>query len=135
MVMAKNTVANCDLFPRSGGKVLVVDDEKDIALVIKRALECYGFTVDAFSDPGSALKNFKPGSYDLVLTDVRMPKMDGFELYREIRRIDGAVKVCFLSAFETYQEELKTIGVRCFIKKPVSIGDLLEIVRGQLESA
>jgi DNA-binding response OmpR family regulator len=130
--MAKNTITNCDLFLRSSGRILVVDDEQDIVFIIKRALESCGFAADAFSDSRSALENFRPGMYDLVLTDIRMPKMDGFELYQEIRRIDGAVKVCFLSAFEMYQEELEAVGARCFIKKPVSIGDLLEIVKSQL---
>ena len=135
MTMVKNTVNNCDLFLRSiGGRILVVDDEEDITLVVKKALESNGFTADAFSDPRSALKNFRPGLYDLVLTDIKMPQMDGFELYREIRRMDGAVKVCFLTAFEMYQEELEATGVKCFIKKPVSIGYLLEIVRDQLKS-
>lgn len=133
--MAKNSVTNCDLFLRSGGRILVVDDEEDIALVIKKALESYGFAADAFSDSSSALENFRPGIYDLVLTDIMMPKMDGFELYKEIRKIDGAIRVCFLSAFEMYQDELEKTEVRCFIKKPISIGDLLEIVRGQLKSA
>jgi two-component system, OmpR family, response regulator ChvI len=62
-------------------RVLVVDDEPDINLTFKTGLEAKGFIVDAFSDPVLALSDFKPGVYDLLLPDVRMPQIIGFELY------------------------------------------------------
>ena len=134
--MAKNTVISCDSPARCGMRVLVVDDEKDIALVLKKGLENYGFEADAFDNPGSALMNFRPGLYDLVITDVRMPEMNGFELYREIRKKDAKVKVCFLTASEMYDEEFKKtvpIEAACLIEKPVSISELLEIVKRELQ--
>lgn len=118
-------------------RILVVDDEKDIAFVLKKGLENYGFKVDAFDSPESVLTSFKPGSYDLVITDIRMPEMDGFELYKEIRKKDAKVKVCFLTAFEVYSEEFKktvpSTEAVCLIEKPVSISGLLEIVRRELQ--
>lgn len=134
--MGKNTVISCDPLPRHGTRILVVDDERDIAVVLKKGLENYGFKADAFDKPESALMNFRAGSYDLIITDVRMPEMNGFELYREIKKKDSKVKVCFLTASEVYSEEFKrmvpTIGAVCLIEKPISISNLLEIVKREL---
>ena len=65
---------------------MLVDDEQDITLTFTNGLKQNGFEVDAFNDPEHALTNFKPGYYDLLLLDVRMPKIDGFELYRKLRK-------------------------------------------------
>ncbi|MFL6359690.1 MAG: response regulator, partial [Nitrososphaeraceae archaeon] len=70
-------------------KILIVDNEPDINLSLKIFLEENGFEVDTFDDPTIALDNFRKGVYDLLILDVVMPKMHGFELYREIRRIDN----------------------------------------------
>jgi two-component system response regulator VanR len=75
-----------------------VDDEPDITSSFKEALRDHGFEqVDISNDPLLALKNFKAGSYDLLIIDIVMPEMDGFGLYEEIRKIDNKVKVCFIS--------------------------------------
>ena len=81
-------------------RVLIVDDEPDVNLAVKIALEQKDYEVDAFKDPLLALKNFRKGLYDLLILDIKMPKMHGFELYREIKKIDDRVKVCFLTAGE-----------------------------------
>lgn len=111
---------------------MLVDDEHDITVVLKRGLESHGFEVTAFNDPAEALSNYAPGKYDLVLLDVRMPRMSGFELYRKIRDIDPDVKACFLTAFEIYFDEFRKmfpkLHVRCFAKKPVSAGDLRGLI-------
>src|SRR5215472_18191287 len=100
-------------------KIAVIDDEKDIADVLRRGLEQNGFKVDSFTDPEVALHAFKPGSYDLMIVDIKMPKLNGFDLYRELRKKDASVRVVFLTAFEMYYEEFKkifpTIDVRAFI--------------------
>ena len=68
-------------------RILVVDDEPDMTLLFKMALESYGsFTVSTFNDPLIALSNFKAGLYDLIILDIKMPKMDGFDLYHEIKK-------------------------------------------------
>jgi CheY-like chemotaxis protein len=115
-------------------KVMVVDDEKDILRIIKRDLEANNntFTVDIFSSSEQALQAFEghPSDYyDLILTDIRMPKMNGFELYRRIKEKNPAVKIAFITAFEINKEEfnkvLPSIDVKDFIIKPISMPDLI----------
>jgi DNA-binding NtrC family response regulator len=75
--------------------ILFIDDEKDITFTIKIILEQTRlFFVDSINDPDLALKRFKPNFYALVLIDIMMPKMDGFELYEQLKKIDPDVKVC-----------------------------------------
>ena len=62
---------------------MLVDDEHDITFSLRIGLENNGFAVDTFNDPKEALSNFKAGLYDLLLIDVKMPKMNGFELWRD----------------------------------------------------
>jgi len=117
-------------------RILLVDDEPDITSVTKRGLQSNGFEVDAFNDPAKALSNFKTGIYDLLLLDVKMPKMNGFELYQRINKIDNKIKVCFMSAFESYAEEFeKTFHKQsesCFTRKPISVDELANKIREQL---
>ena len=119
-------------------RVLVVDDEPDINLTFKTGLEANGFIVDAFSDPILALSNFKPGVYDLLLLDVRMPQINGFELYEKFRKLDSNVKACFITAHDVYYQSLKEIfpaskemllsGAKGVLRKPILIHDLIETV-------
>jgi two-component system, OmpR family, response regulator ChvI len=104
-------------------RILIVDDEPDITFVFKMGLEDNGFVVDTFNDPQLALSNFKNGLYDLLLIDIGIPKMNGFEFYREIKKIDHKAKVYFLTAGETFygahQDIFDTLDANCFIRKPV----------------
>ena len=122
----------------SKGTILIVDDEIDITLAFKKGLESNGFLVDIYNDPVIALSNFKSGLYDLLLLDVRMPKMNGFELYQEIEKIDKKAKVCFITAFEVYYQALKeifpTLEVGCFIRKPIEIEDLVKKINSEINS-
>ncbi|HJT48944.1 MAG TPA: response regulator [Nitrososphaeraceae archaeon] len=112
--------------PSTMKKVLVVDDEPDVKLALKIALEENGFEVNAFDDPIIALDNFRKGAYDLLILDIKMPKMHGFELYREIRKIDNKVKVCFLTAGEMYYGDYSDIfNENQFIRKPIANKDLI----------
>src|SRR5688500_17743711 len=88
-------------------RILVVDNERDITVALQVGLEDGGFDVDTFTNPSLALKSFKPGFYDLVLIDIVMPDIDGFELYERLKKIDPDVKVCFLTASEMYHEEFR----------------------------
>jgi CheY-like chemotaxis protein/predicted transcriptional regulator len=119
--------------PRKSVKVLVVDDEPDIASAMKIGLQDYEFYVDVSNDPIQVLKSYTPGSYDLLILDIKMPKMNGFELYKEIKKKDENVKVCYLTAFEVYYEEFKKafpdIDVTHFIRKPISMSDLVLQIR------
>lgn len=120
-------------------RLLIVDDEPDITFTLSSILEENGFEVVSFNNPLLALRSFKPRYYELVILDIRMPKMDGFELYREIKRKDKGVKVCFLTAvsefieYEQYKKETypKT-GERYFIAKPVSNDELIRRVKEML---
>jgi two-component system, OmpR family, response regulator ChvI len=108
-------------------KILIVDNEPDINLSLKIFLEENGFKVDAFDDPIIALDNFRKGTYDLLILDIVMPKMHGFELYREIRKIDNEVKICFLTAGEMYYGAYADIFTQnTFIRKPIQNQDLIK---------
>src|SRR5205823_6354063 len=88
-------------------RVLLVDDEIDIAFSLQIGLEQSGFIVDSFTDPEKALSNFRAGTYDVALIDIKMPRINGFELCEKLRDIDEEVKYCFMTAYEVYYESLK----------------------------
>jgi two-component system catabolic regulation response regulator CreB/two-component system response regulator ChvI len=120
-------------------RILAVDDEPDVAMTWKVGLEEYeggAFIVDIFNDSKEALSSFKPGIYDLLLLDIKMPKMNGFELYDNMRKIDDKAKACFITAFEVYYKSLKelfpSIEVECFITKPISVKDLANKIKQEL---
>ena len=119
-------------------RILVVDDEPDLTKVSTLALEYHGFKVDSFNDPQEALSKFKPGSYDLIILDIKMPKMDGFELYHEIKKKDNNAKVCFLTASELYYEEFRkkeycALDRNLFIQKPIDNEDLVKEINKMLK--
>jgi DNA-binding NtrC family response regulator len=136
----------------NNNRILLVDDEIDITTIYTLGLQDNGFKVDAFNDPLQALSDFKSGSYDFVLIDYKMPKMNGFELYHEIRKVDAKVKICFVTAFDIYSGEMKkefhrssngkyqdkeeddSDIIKCFIQKPVGIDELVKRVKEQLNS-
>jgi DNA-binding response OmpR family regulator len=109
---------------------LLVDDDHDNSLIFKIGLKDAGFEVDAYNDSGMALSAFKPGHYDLLILDIKMPNMDGYELYEKIKKIDDKVKVCFLTASEKYKEEHRPsfLSTSSFLIKPITIDDLVEKV-------
>jgi DNA-binding response OmpR family regulator len=105
---------------------LVVDDEPDIALTFKLALEHdAGFDVDTFYESYLALSSFEVGVYDIVLLDINMPILNGFQLYTELRKIDEKVKICFITASVDVDssnlciEISQTVNAECFIQKPI----------------
>ena len=108
---------------------MIVDDEPDISYVMKKFFQLNGIIADSFNDSGEALSHFKRGMYDLLILDLGMPKMNGFELYREIRKLDEEVKVCFLSAYETYNGQADSATIRCIMKKPIRMADLVKHVK------
>jgi DNA-binding response OmpR family regulator len=112
-------------------RIILVDDDPDIVQVLGRALKVKGMQVDAYTCPQEALQSFKPDAYDLAILDIRMPAMTGFQLYREIKKVDSAISVCFLSAFEIQPNEFRSVfpsmnGIKTIIKKPISINELLK---------
>jgi two-component system, OmpR family, response regulator ChvI len=115
-------------------KILVIDDEPDVTYTLKATLEATGFfDIATFNEPNKALSNFRPHIYDLVVLDIKMPQMNGFELLREIKKIDENVKVCFLTAVSElteYAEAIKeispTLDENCIIKKPIENIELVK---------
>jgi DNA-binding response OmpR family regulator len=121
-------------------RILAVDDEPDLTMLCSLSLEYYGFKVDTFNDPQKALSNYKPDYYDLVILDIKMPKMDGFELYDEIKKKDQKAKICFLTASELYYEEFRkkeyhAIDKNLFLRKPIDNEELLKEVNRIMSSA
>jgi DNA-binding response OmpR family regulator len=130
MYTNSSTTNNSTNKPR---RILIVDDEPDIISVFKMVLEMNDFEVDAYNDPLLALSNFKQNAYDLVILDIRMPHINGFELYKKIRTVDDKVNVCFMTAFDDYRQEFKKSfpmldELKCFIRKPNAIEDLVKHV-------
>jgi DNA-binding response OmpR family regulator len=112
-------------------RILVVDDESDLTLFYRMSLEYHGFEVEAFNDPRKALSNFKADYFDLIILDIKMPSMDGFELFAEIRKRDKNVKVCFLTASELYYKEFRmkeysALDKSLFIRKPIGNEEMLK---------
>ncbi|MGC2382153.1 MAG: response regulator [Nitrososphaeraceae archaeon] len=79
-------------------RILVIDDESDICITLANVLEGDGFVVHTFDDPLLALEDFREDLYDLLILEIKMKKMSGFELYKEIKKIDNKVQVCFLTS-------------------------------------
>jgi DNA-binding response OmpR family regulator len=119
-------------------KILIVDDEPDLTQVSTLALEYHGFKVDSFNDPQEALSKYAPGLYDLVILDVKMPKMSGFELYHEIKKKDKNANVCFLTASELYYEEFRerkycALDRNLFIRKPIENEKLVKEINKMIK--
>lgn len=116
-------------------KILIVDDEEDILVPIKMTLEDTGFQVDTFTNPFLALSNFKASYYDLAILDIKMPDMNGFELFDKIKKIDDRIKVIFFTATDTPspgKDYQNVMDKKQFIIKPISLDDLINQVRMQL---
>jgi len=112
-------------------KILIVDDEDDITLSFKRILEIHGFEVDAFNDSKLALSKFKVNYYDIALLDIKMPYIDGFDLYKKIKEMDDNIKICFLTASEAYYQQFREkdyheLSRDLFIQKPIELEELLK---------
>ena len=126
-------------------RILVIDDEPDVTLTFKVGLDGYyydddnkiKFEVYTYNNPEIALSEFKPNFYDLMLIDVYMPHMNGYELCQKILELDINIRVCFMSAAEVNIQALREvypkISFGCFIKKPVSIEYLAQILSAELD--
>jgi two-component system, OmpR family, response regulator ChvI len=124
---------------KAAKRILLVDDEPDITLSFNIGLEDYGYVVDAFNDPLLALSSFKIGLYTMAILDIKMPKMNGFELWGELRQLDNKIKISFISAFDIQEVNLKQSIPLLYeekplvLKKPISIKDLALIIKKEIE--
>ena len=126
-------------------RILIVDDNTDITATFKAAIEDSNSRIDAnkrievyiANDPIVALAEFKSNFYDLLLVDINMPNMNGFQLCEKILAIDINVKVCFMSSGEINRKALREIypslTVGCFMRKPMTIDHLLKRIRSELD--
>ncbi len=126
-------------------RILIVDDEADVSLTFKAGIEDSNNKTDAnkrievytSSNPMAALSEFKPNFYDLLLSDINMPHMNGFELSEKILAIDINVKVRFISSAEINLEALREIypslSLGCFIRKPVTMDYLVKRIMSELD--
>jgi DNA-binding response OmpR family regulator len=116
-------------------KILVVDDEEDIILTVKTILNEAGYCVDAFTDPSAAFNMFRPEEYEIIILDIRMPGLNGFELYMKLFEKDSTIKVLFLTAvnefsvYEKYKNNVSPMfGKRYYLQKPIEFTKLLQRV-------
>jgi DNA-binding response OmpR family regulator len=129
-----------DNYKKNKRKILLVDDEPDIIYSVKRLLEDNEFVVDTYTDPTLALSNFKPRLYDLLLLDIKMPKMSGLDLYQKMKEIDSNVKICFLTASELFYEEYRRLDAypsldkAYFIQKPFRSEELIRKINEIMHS-
>jgi DNA-binding response OmpR family regulator len=126
-------------------RILIVDDEPDITITFKKAFEeanrisgnKTSFQVNAYNDPLVALSEFKPDFYDLMLVDINMPKMNGFDFCVKVFEVDLNPKVCFISSALINQEALKeqypSLSFGCFIEKPITMENLVRKIKTELE--
>jgi DNA-binding NtrC family response regulator len=127
------TISSSSNIAETGRKILLVDDEADIVSTFKMILEMNNFEVDGYTNPLFALSNFKPNEFGLLILDIRMPVMNGFELFKKIKEIDNRVQACFITAYEDYRDEFKESfpmldEAKYFIRKPKAIEDLVNHV-------
>ena len=119
-------------------KILLVDDDKELIFILQKQLGKKGFDVYISNDPNEALQIFKPNYYDVVILDVRMPRMNGFELFDKLKQIDPNARINLMTAFEFHPHDEKYIvsdlGGEGFIEKPVSINRLIEIIKTQIST-
>lgn len=131
-----------DLNAERKRSILVVDDEPDIVITLRTVLERNNFTVDAYTEPQQAIKSFKPDVYNLLILDIKMPQMNGFELYKELRKIDEKIKVCFLTAlselhdYDAFKREVfPKSGQRYYVQKPIENDEILVRINEILDSS
>lgn len=120
-------------------RILIVDDDFDTTTTLKVGIESANkrIGVDTYNDPSRALSVLQPNFYDLLLIDINMPYIDGFQLSERILEIDSNVKICFMSAGEINRDALReihpSISLGCFMKKPITIDYLIDRIMQELD--
>ena len=126
-----------DIMPIDKPSILLIDDENDIVVTLKKGLEGKGFEVDAFDASPQALQQFKPYRYDVVITEISMPILNGFEVYKIIRKQDEKVRIFFMTAFEVTEQEVKlafpNLPPKSFITKTITIEKLVTLIESPRE--
>jgi DNA-binding response OmpR family regulator len=120
-------------------RILIVDDDSDILLTFTKALEVYSqFEADTFNDPIEALSRFKVKTYDLLIIDIRLPQMDGFELYDKMKEMDNEVKMCSMTGYDINIKALRAVFAlssdleACSIRKPIDLQEFIARIKSEL---
>jgi two-component system CheB/CheR fusion protein len=125
-------------------RILIVDDNPDITFTFKQAFDGANlvsgnktFHVDTYNDPREALLEFKPNFYDLILVDINMPTMNGFDFCAKVLKVDANPRVCFMSSGlinrDALKEQYPSLSIGCFMQKPITIGNLISRVNAELD--
>jgi CheY-like chemotaxis protein len=114
-------------------RVLLVDDEPDICMVYQMVLEDAGFECISYTDPVKAMKDFRIDYYDLIILDIKMPVLNGFELCKKVMELDRTVPIIFITAAKAYYEQFRTqgfpeLGKINYIQKPIGNDELVRLV-------
>lgn len=123
--------------PPKKNKILLVDDDPNACYILSTILKLNDFDVVPFTDPELALAGFGKDQYDLLLLDVNMPQMSGFELYKKMKEIDRQAKVCFITnsrpeCLQQFRESFPKLAPNCLAEKPASGSDLLAVLKAHL---
>ena len=116
-------------------RILLVDDEPDSCMTFQAVLEDAGFECAPYTDSLRALQEFRPFHYDLILLDIKMPVLNGFELCKKIREVDKTIEVIFITASEVYYEQLQRQSYPGltndaninYVQKPISNEELIRL--------
>jgi DNA-binding response OmpR family regulator len=112
---------------KNNKRIMIIDDDKDITDLFSIFLEYNGYIVNAYTNPVEAFNNFRKNSHDLIILDLKMPKMDGMILYHKIKEIDDKVIICFTTANISYIQDLRKDIIdidKIVLYKPVLLKDL-----------
>ena len=137
--ISSSSVATSEDNERYWKRILIVDDDPDNTTTFKVGIENANkrIAVDAYNDPRRALLDFQPNFYDLLLIDINMPQINGFQFSERILDIDINVKICYMSSGEINRDALRevhpSITLGCFIKKPVTINYLIDRIMQELD--
>ncbi len=122
--------------PHGSGRILVVDDEADLADIMTRMLTLMGYDVHQYTDPQKALAGFakEPGAFDAVVIDMTMPKVTGLQLAGEMVMIRPEIPIVLCTGFnrQVNPENASAVGIRKILKKPIAIQELAAALRGIL---
>ena len=117
--------------------VVAIDDEETMLRIVKRSLEPEGYAVETFGSPGEALRRIEGGpSVEIVITDLKLPEMDGFAIIEKVRAVDRDIMVIVITAFSTVESAVKAVkaGAYDFIPKPFDPEHLALVVRRAVET-
>lgn len=116
--------------------VLIIDDDRDICNSLKKLFVIDGYKVKAITNPMHALRELNKQLYHLIILDLKMPKIKGEDLLREIRKVNSDVSVIILTAYPSVDSAVQALQSHAFdyVKKPFKINELRDIVRNALKS-